>query len=80
MAIVALITGILGEYLAGVLTLVIMLSGGQALEFMLVRKASSVLRALSERMASLPIAKGSGTEDIAWPKLRLWDEIIISPP
>jgi heavy metal translocating P-type ATPase len=80
MAIVALITaGILGEYLAGVL-IVIMLSGGQALEFYAMRKASSVLRALSERMASIAHRKkGSGTEDIALAEIAIGDEIIIHP-
>jgi heavy metal translocating P-type ATPase len=43
---------LLGEYLAGALV-VLMLSGGEALESYAVRSASSVLRALAKRMPSL---------------------------
>lgn len=80
MAIIALITAaILGEYLAGVL-IIIMLSGGQALEFYAMRKASSVLRALADRMPSIAHRKnGEGIEDIALEHIRIGDEIIIYP-
>lgn len=80
MAIIALITAaILGEYLAGVL-IIIMLSGGQALEFYAMRKASSVLRALADRMPSVAHRKnGDSVEDIALDLIRIGDEIVIYP-
>ncbi len=80
MAIIALITaGILGEYLAGVL-IIIMLSGGQALEFYAMRKASSVLRALADRMPSVAHLKTSaGVKDIALDQIKIGDEIVIYP-
>lgn len=80
MAIIALITAaILEEYLAAVL-IIIMLSGGQALEFYAMRKASSVLRALSDRMPSNAHRKnGDVINDIALEHIRIGDEIIIYP-
>jgi len=81
MAIIALITAaILGEYLAGVL-IIIMLSGGQALEFYAMRKASSVLRALAYRMPSTAHLKTStgAIKDIALDEIKIGDEIIIYP-
>jgi heavy metal translocating P-type ATPase len=80
LAMMALITAaILGEYLAGVL-IIIMLAGGQALEFYAMRKASSVLRALSERMPSTAHRKhGDTVEDIALDQIKIGDEIIIYP-
>ncbi|MDD3019887.1 MAG: heavy metal translocating P-type ATPase [Alphaproteobacteria bacterium] len=80
MAIIALITAaILGEYLAGVL-IIIMLSGGQALELYAMRKASSVLRALAERMPSIAHRKnGDSIEDIALEAIVIGDEIVIYP-
>jgi cation transport ATPase len=50
---------ILGEYLAGALV-VLMLSGGEALENYAVRKASSVLSALASRMPSLAHRRQGG--------------------
>ncbi len=80
LAMIALMTAaILGEYLAGVL-IIIMLAGGQALEFYAMRKASSVLRALSERMPSTAHRKnGETVEDIALEQIKIGDEIIIYP-
>ena len=80
MAIIALITAaILGEYLAGVL-IIIMLAGGQALEFYAMRKASSVLRALSKRMTSTAHRKnGESVEDIPLDDIKIGDAIIIYP-
>ncbi|MGB4057762.1 MAG: heavy metal translocating P-type ATPase [Alphaproteobacteria bacterium] len=80
MAIIALITAaILEEYLAAVL-IIIMLSGGQALEFYAMRKASSVLRALSDRMPSNAHRKnGDVINDIALEHIRIGDQIIIYP-
>ena len=50
---------LLGEYLAGALV-VLMLSGGEALEAYAVRSASSVLRALAKRMPSVAHRKRDG--------------------
>ena len=52
-------SAVLGEYLAGSLV-VLMLSGGEALEAYAVGSASSVLKALSERMPSVAHRKRSG--------------------
>ncbi len=53
LAAIALVTAaILGEYLAAVL-IILMLAGGQALEGYAMRKASSVLAALAERMPTI---------------------------
>src|SRR6516162_387771 len=50
---ISIVTAILlGEYLAGTLV-VLMLSGGEALEACAVRSASSVLQALAKRMPSI---------------------------
>ncbi|PJB70087.1 MAG: cadmium-translocating P-type ATPase, partial [Alphaproteobacteria bacterium CG_4_9_14_3_um_filter_47_13] len=80
MAIIALITAaILGEYLAGIL-IIIMLSGGQALEFYAMRKASSVLRALADRMPSTAHRKAEkGVKDIALDQIKIGNEIVIYP-
>ncbi|HLN28548.1 MAG TPA: heavy metal translocating P-type ATPase [Gemmataceae bacterium] len=53
-------SAVLGEYLAGALV-VLMLSGGEALEAYAVRSASSVLEALARRMPSLAHRKLDGT-------------------
>lgn len=80
MAIIALITAsLLEEYLAGVL-IIIMLAGGQALEFYAMRKASSVLRALADRMPSTAHRKiGNNVEDIALDSIAISDQIILYP-
>ena len=49
---------LLGEYLAGALV-VLMLSGGEALEAFAVRRASSVLQALARRMPLIAHRRGS---------------------
>ena len=51
---------ILGEYLAGTLV-VLMLSGGQALEAFAVRRASFALEALAKRLPSLAHRKQDGS-------------------
>jgi heavy metal translocating P-type ATPase len=53
---------VLGEYLAGSIV-VLMLSGGEALEAFAVRSASSVLRALARRMPSVAHRKEDGNGD-----------------
>jgi len=55
---------LLGEYLAGTLV-ILMLSGGEALEAYAVRNASSVLKALAQRMPSVAHRRsGSSFEDV----------------
>jgi heavy metal translocating P-type ATPase len=80
LAALALITAaILGEYLAAVL-IIIMLSGGQALENYATRKASSVLAALAERMPTIAHRKsGDKIEEISISDIKIGDYIVISP-
>lgn len=68
---------LLDQYLAAIL-IIIMLSGGQALEAYAMRKASSVLRALSDRMPSKAHRKhGAKVEEIALTDIAIGDEIVI---
>ncbi|MCA9182814.1 MAG: cadmium-translocating P-type ATPase [Planctomycetales bacterium] len=70
---------ILGEYLAGTLV-VLMLSGGEALEAYAVRSASSVLQALSKRMPRVAHRKaGTRLEDIPLDALQIDDLLMVLP-
>ncbi len=70
---------ILGEYLAGTLV-VLMLSGGEALEAYAVRSASSVLAALSKRMPSTAHRKtDSQVEDVPLQDVRVGDVLLVFP-
>lgn len=70
---------VLGEYLAGVLV-VLMLSGGEALEAYAVRSASSVLHALAKRMPSIAHRKvDGGIVDIPISEIEIGDEIVVAP-
>lgn len=70
---------ILGEYLAGCLV-VLMLSGGEALERYAVARASSALKALSARLPSTAHRKTDGVlEDVALSDIRIGDELVILP-
>jgi len=70
---------ILGEYLAGSLV-VLMLSGGQALEGYAVRSASSVLNALSRRMPASAHRRTDGTvAEIPLADVRIGDLLVIFP-
>jgi heavy metal translocating P-type ATPase len=70
---------ILGEYLAGALV-VLMLSGGQTLESFAVRRASSVLQALSRRMPSIAHCKiNNTTKDILIEEIAIGDHLIVNP-
>ncbi|QDV40274.1 Zinc-transporting ATPase [Stieleria neptunia] len=72
-------SALLEEYLAGSLV-VLMLSGGEALEAYAVRSASSVLRALSQRMPSVAHRKrGAEVEDIALDELAIDDIVAVFP-
>jgi heavy metal translocating P-type ATPase len=70
---------ILGEYLAGALV-VLMLSGGEAIEGYAVRSASSVLEALSNRMPSIAHRKiNSEMKDIALDQIAIGDVLVVFP-
>jgi len=70
---------ILGEYLAGTLV-VLMLSGGEALEAYAVRSASSVLQVLAKRMPSVAHRKtDSQLEDVALDQIRVGDTVLVFP-
>ncbi len=73
------VSAILDEYLAGSLV-VLMLSGGEALEAYAVRSASSVLRALSKRMPSVAHRKtDSVVEDVPLDALAIGDTLAVFP-
>ncbi len=80
LAAIALITAvILNQYLAAVL-IILMLSSGQAFEAFAMRKASSVLLALAERMPTIVHRKiPEGIEDIPLMNIRIGDNIIVYP-
>ena len=80
LAALALVTAaIVGEYLAAVL-IIIMLAGGQALENYAMRKASSVLSALAERMPTIARRKiNDKIEEIAISDIKIGDLIVVSP-
>lgn len=70
---------VLGEYLAGTLV-VLMLSGGGALEAYAVRSASSVLQALARRMPSIAHRQSDSTiEDIALDDVQVGDRLVVLP-
>ncbi|TPW04494.1 MAG: heavy metal translocating P-type ATPase, partial [bacterium] len=70
---------ILGEYLAGALV-VLMLSGGQALEAYAARRASSVLGALARRMPASAHRRVDGNlSDIPLDQVAIGDQIVIFP-
>ncbi len=70
---------LLDEYLAGSLV-VLMLSGGEALEAYAVRSASSVLQALSNRMPAVAHKKtDSDIEDITLDQIAIGDTIAVFP-
>lgn len=77
---IALITAvILHQYLAAVI-IILMVSSGQALEAYAMRKASSVLLALSERMPSLVHRRVENEiEDISFLNIRIGDQIVVYP-
>ncbi len=69
----------LGEYLAGVLV-VLMLSGGEALEVYAIKGASSVLAALAARMPSKAHAKrGAEIVEVALADVAVGDMLVVFP-
>ena len=70
---------ILGEYLAGSLV-VLMLSGGEALEEYAVRNASSVLTALAKRMPSTAHRRSDGhVQDVPVADVVIGDVVVVFP-
>ncbi|MDF1809856.1 MAG: heavy metal translocating P-type ATPase [Phycisphaerales bacterium] len=70
---------ILEEYLAGSIV-VLMLSGGEALEEYAIANASSVLKALASRMPSVAHIKSEGTlKDVPLDDVKIGDHITIFP-
>lgn len=70
---------ILGEYLAGVI-IVLMLSGGETLESFAVSRASSALDALAKRLPTIAHRVGpKETEDVALDDVKIDDRLIIFP-
>ena len=69
----------LGEYLAGAI-IVLMLSGGEALEHYALRSASSVLAALAKRMPSVAHRKrASAIVDVTLQEVVVGDTLVIYP-
>lgn len=69
----------LGEYLAGALV-VLMLSGGEALEGYAVRRASSALAALARRMPAVAhLSRGGGIVDVPLAGVAVGDEVVVFP-
>ncbi len=69
----------MGEYLVGSI-IVLMLSGGTALEQFATRKASSVLDALAKRMPQVAHRQlGASVEDIRLDQIRIADHVIVLP-
>ncbi|MCC6128031.1 MAG: cadmium-translocating P-type ATPase [Chlamydiae bacterium] len=70
---------LLGQYLVGAIV-VLMLSGGQALELFAVRRASFLLEALAKRMPSIAHRrKGEASVDIPIDQIDVGDLLIIYP-
>lgn len=77
---IAIVTAvILGEYLAGSLV-VLMLSGGEALESLALKQASSVLSALAKRMPSQAhLSNGGAPRDIPVKDIQIDNIVIVYP-
>lgn len=77
---ISIVTSVLlGEYLAGSIV-VLMLSGGEALENFAVRNASSVLRALAKRMPSVAHRKEAGAIlDVALDQIEPGETLVVYP-
>jgi heavy metal translocating P-type ATPase len=70
---------VLGEYLAGTLV-VLMLSGGEALEAYAVRRASSALDALARRMPSVAHrSRGGAIQDVPIDAVAVGDLVVVFP-
>lgn len=77
---IAVLTSLwLGEYLAGAI-IVLMLSGGEALESYAMRNASAVLAALAKRMPTVAHRRANGAiQDVALDQVVAGDTLVIYP-
>jgi cation transport ATPase len=77
---ISIVTAVLlGEYLAGSIV-VLMLSGGEALESYAIQNASSVLKALARRMPSVAHRKADGSvTDVRLDEVEIGDNLIVFP-
>ena len=77
---ISIVTAVLlGQYLAGALV-VLMLSGGEAIEGFAIERASSVLQALADRLPSVAHRKrGEQMEDVAVDTVQVGDEVVVFP-
>ncbi len=77
---ISIVTSVLlGEYLVGVIV-VLMLSGGTALEQFATRRASSVLDALAKRMPQIAHRKsGDGIADVSLDEIAIGDSLVVFP-
>src|SRR5262245_39947389 len=77
---ISIVTSVLlGEYLAGSIV-VLMLSGGEALENYAVRSASSVLQALAKRMPSVAHRRSDGSlSDVPLDQVAVGDTLVVFP-
>jgi len=70
---------LMGQYLVGAI-IVLMLSGGAALEQFATRRASSVLDALAKRMPQIAHRqRGTSVEDVNLDQVHIGDELIVLP-
>ena len=70
---------LMGQYLVGAI-IVLMLSGGAALEKFATRRASSVLDALAKRMPQIAHRqRGTSVEDVNLDQVHIGDELIVLP-
>jgi heavy metal translocating P-type ATPase len=70
---------LMGQYLVGTI-IVLMLSGGAALEQSATRRASSVLDALAKRMPRIAHRKhGTSVEDVSLDQVQIGDELTVLP-
>ena len=74
-----LASGLMGQYLVGAI-IVLMLSGGAALEQFATRRASSVLDALARRMPQIAHRKrGTSVEDVKLDQVHIGDALVVLP-
>ena len=79
LALMSIVTSlVLGQYWVAALV-VLMLSGGQALEGYATGRASSVLSALAKRMPQTAHRAGEGAVDVAIDMIRVGDELLLYP-
>ena len=77
---ISIVTSVLlGQYVAGTLV-VLMLSGGEALEEYAVRSASSVLEALAKRLPSVAhVKRASAVVDVPLDRIAVGDTVVVYP-